>query len=118
MANGGRVRVVLGRSPRTSAAGRNVSQQRRFCALRSRRGSVVSPSSTRRGSPPSITEHKGTDMSQARKATFSFTKLIVEDLEKMASFYHAVYGLNILHRVQAHIGAEPISEIMMGPGEQ
>jgi lactoylglutathione lyase len=57
-------------------------------------------------------------MSQRRKATFSSTKLIVDDLEKAASFYHEVYGLNALERVQAHIGTTRISEIIMGPDEQ
>jgi catechol 2,3-dioxygenase-like lactoylglutathione lyase family enzyme len=36
----------------------------------------------------------------------------------MASFYTEVYGLNALQRVQAQIGAEPIDEIIMGPGQQ
>ena len=40
-------------------------------------------------------------MSETRKATFRFTKLIVDDVEKMAAFYHEVYGLNGLQRVQA-----------------
>jgi predicted enzyme related to lactoylglutathione lyase len=57
-------------------------------------------------------------MPETRKATFGFTKLIVDDVEKMAAFYHEVYGLNALQRVQARIGDEPISEIIMGPGDR
>ena len=57
-------------------------------------------------------------MAEARKATFGFTKLIVADVEKMASYYTRVYGLNALHRVKAAIAGEPISEVIMGPGEQ
>lgn len=57
-------------------------------------------------------------MADARKASFSFTKLMVDDLEKMAAYYQEVYGLNQLHRVQAEIAGEPIDEIMMGPGQQ
>lgn len=56
-------------------------------------------------------------MTETQKASFSFTKLIVNDVEKMAAFYHEVYGLNALQRVQAHIGADAISEIILGPGE-
>lgn len=58
-------------------------------------------------------------MTAARKAMFSFTKLIVNDEEKMARYYHEVYGLNALQRVQGESSAagEPFREIIMGPGE-
>lgn len=58
-------------------------------------------------------------MSEKRKAIFSFTKLIVDDEERMAEYYHQVYGLNKLQRVQeADSGAVgPIREVIMGPGE-
>ena len=47
-------------------------------------------------------------------ATFSFTKLVVRDLEKMAAFYGDVYGLHAVNRQRGHrIGGEPIDEIMM-----
>lgn len=54
-----------------------------------------------------------------RKASFSFTKLIVDDEEAMAEYYHQVYGLNKLHRVEnPQSGADgPIREVIMGPGE-
>lgn len=48
------------------------------------------------------------------KATYSFTKLVVDDLEGMARFYEDVYGLTELQRVQADIGGEPIDEIILG----
>ena len=57
-------------------------------------------------------------MPETRKATFGFTKLIVDDVEKMAAFYHEVYDLNALQRVQARIAKEPISEVIMGPGDR
>ena len=45
--------------------------------------------------------------------SFSFTKLVVHDLEKQAAFYRDVYGLHAVHRFQAEIGSEPIDEIML-----
>ena len=58
-------------------------------------------------------------MSEARKARFSFTKLIVDDEERMAAYYREVYGLNAIQRVQGESSAagEPFREIIMGPGE-
>ena len=48
--------------------------------------------------------------------TFSFTKLIVHDLERMAAFYGEVYGLHAVNRVRGEsIGGEEIDEIMMSP---
>jgi predicted enzyme related to lactoylglutathione lyase len=46
--------------------------------------------------------------------SYSFTKLVVNDLEKMTSFYTKVYGLKQYDRVQSAIGADPIDEIMLG----
>jgi predicted enzyme related to lactoylglutathione lyase len=46
-------------------------------------------------------------------SSFSFTKLVVGDLEKMARFYAAAYGLEQIARVQADIGADRIDEIML-----
>jgi predicted enzyme related to lactoylglutathione lyase len=47
-------------------------------------------------------------------ANFSFTKLVVDDLEKMSAFYQQVYGLKQFDRIQADIGIDPIDEIMLG----
>jgi len=47
-------------------------------------------------------------------AQFSFTKLVVKDLEAMSVFYQRVYGLEEFDRVQATIEGEPIDEIMLG----
>jgi len=47
-------------------------------------------------------------------ATFSFTKLVVNDLEKMSGYYQQVYGLKQFDRIQADIGIDPIDEIMLG----
>ena len=45
---------------------------------------------------------------------YSFTKLIVNDLEKMSSFYAEVYDLKEVERIQSAIGSDPIDEIMLG----
>jgi predicted enzyme related to lactoylglutathione lyase len=48
--------------------------------------------------------------------SFAFTKLVVHDLEKMAAFYGAVYGLHVVNRVRGvSIGDEEIDEIMLSP---
>ena len=47
-------------------------------------------------------------------AHYSFSKLIVHDLEKMAAFYRDVYGLHAVNRVRGqNIGGEEIDEIMV-----
>ena len=46
--------------------------------------------------------------------TYSFTKLVVDDLEKMSAYYQKVYNLKEFDRVQADIGIDPIDEIMLG----
>lgn len=49
-------------------------------------------------------------------SVFSFTKLVVHDVEKMAAFYTAVYGLHAVDRVRGErIGSEAIDEIMLSP---
>ena len=50
---------------------------------------------------------------------FSFTKLVVHDVEKMAAFYTAVYGLHAVNRLRgASIADETIDEIMLSPDPQ
>ena len=46
---------------------------------------------------------------------FSFTKLVVADLEASARFYTAVFGLRQQTRVQAEIAGRPIDEILFEP---
>ncbi len=46
--------------------------------------------------------------------SYSFTKLVVHDLDAMARFYGAVYDLEPIQRVEAEIGGEPIEEIILG----
>ena len=53
-------------------------------------------------------------MTNAPKATYSFTKLVVHDLDAMARYYEDVYGLTPLQRVQAEIDGSPIDEIILG----
>ena len=50
--------------------------------------------------------------------TYSFTKVIVDDLEKMAGFYSQVYGLKEIERIQAAIGSDAVDEIMIGEGDE
>lgn len=52
-----------------------------------------------------------------RKVRFGFAKLIVDDEEKLAAYYGAVYGLEAVERVQGDAGGlgEPFREIMLGP---
>ena len=54
-------------------------------------------------------------MSQPR-SSYAFTKLVVDDLEKMAAFYSQVYGLREIARVQERIAGAAIDEIMLGVG--
>jgi lactoylglutathione lyase len=50
------------------------------------------------------------------EASFGFTKLVVDDLERMAAFYQQVYGLHAVNRVRGErIGDEEIDEIMLSP---
>ena len=50
----------------------------------------------------------------AQKAAYSFTKLVVDDLDAMTAYYREVFGLEEVRRVKAAIGAEGIDEIMLG----
>lgn len=58
-------------------------------------------------------------MKGTRKASMNFTGLIVDDEEAQAEYYHQVYGLNKLQRLQGDQGGEDgaYREIVMGPGE-
>jgi predicted enzyme related to lactoylglutathione lyase len=47
-------------------------------------------------------------------STFSFTKLVVGDLEKMAAFYAQVFELRQLTRVRDAIVADRIEELILG----
>lgn len=48
----------------------------------------------------------------ADKAHFGFTKLVVQDLESMATFYKDVAGLVEMARVQDAVGDRKIDEIL------
>lgn len=51
---------------------------------------------------------------QATRAKFSFTKIIVDDLDKPAAFYKAVFGMRELARIQDALTPErPIEEIIL-----
>ena len=47
---------------------------------------------------------------------FSFTKLVVDDLEGMSAYYQQAYGLKEHGRIQAEIDGDPIDEIFLGSG--
>lgn len=51
-------------------------------------------------------------------AAFSFTKLVVDDLEAMADYYTRVYGLRVIQRVREDIGEEAIDERILGAGDE
>ena len=57
-------------------------------------------------------------MNEPRRSTYSFTKLVVRDLEKMAAFYCEAYGLERVARIQEQIAGDPIDEIMLGAGAE
>ena len=46
---------------------------------------------------------------------FSFTKLVVADLEASAAFYTDVFGLQEQYRVKAAIGGRAVEEILFEP---
>ena len=48
------------------------------------------------------------------KAAYSFTKVIVTDLDGMARYYGDVFGLTELQRVQGEIDGSAIDEIILG----
>jgi lactoylglutathione lyase len=48
------------------------------------------------------------------KAAYSFTKLVVDDLDAMKAYYGEVFGLTEVRRVKAEIAGEGIDEIMLG----
>jgi lactoylglutathione lyase len=52
------------------------------------------------------------------RPVFSFTKLVVRNLEQMAAFYAEVYGLKEVARVQEEIAGEAIDEIMLAAGQE
>jgi predicted enzyme related to lactoylglutathione lyase len=52
------------------------------------------------------------------QSSYAFTKLVVDDLERMAAFYSDVYGLREIARVQEHIAGAAIDEIMLGVGSE
>jgi catechol 2,3-dioxygenase-like lactoylglutathione lyase family enzyme len=46
---------------------------------------------------------------------FSFTKLVVSDLDASAAFYTDVFGLQEQYRVKDDIGGRPMQEILFQP---
>lgn len=47
-------------------------------------------------------------------ASYSFTKLVVRDLEAMCRYYDEVYGLEPMQRVEAEIAGSAIEEVILG----
>ena len=56
-------------------------------------------------------------MTQARLSDYAFTKLVVDDLDRMADFYCKVFDLHPTGRLRIEQGAigEPIEEIFLCP---
>ena len=48
---------------------------------------------------------------------YGFTKIVVDDLDRMAAFYQQVFGYRQLQRVHAAVAGEPIEEIILVQGE-
>ncbi len=46
---------------------------------------------------------------------FSFTKIIVADVDRLYGFYHDVFGLAQINRVRQGEGQAELDEIIMGP---
>ncbi|MCR9095725.1 MAG: VOC family protein [bacterium] len=55
-------------------------------------------------------------MTTTNDTRFGFAKLIVDDEEKLATYYEEVYGLGVVNRVEGEAGGlgEPFREIMLG----
>jgi predicted enzyme related to lactoylglutathione lyase len=53
-------------------------------------------------------------MAKSRLSTFTFTKLVVDDLDKMAAFYGQVYEFELITRMRDAIGPDAIEEIILG----
>lgn len=56
-------------------------------------------------------------MPSPRTTNFSFTKLVVDDLDRMAAFYSQVFELHVTGRLEFEKGAigEPIEEVFLCP---
>jgi len=46
---------------------------------------------------------------------FSFTKIIVTDVDRLAAFYQAAFGMSVAARVRQGEGESELDEIIMGP---
>ena len=62
----------------------------------------------------------GGSLGPERLSDFSFTKLVVDDLDRMADFYCAVFDLHRTGRMKIEHGAigEPIEEIFLCPSPE
>ena len=48
---------------------------------------------------------------------YGFTKIVVDDLDRMAAFYRQAFGYRELQRVRDSVAGEPIEEIILVHGE-
>ena len=48
---------------------------------------------------------------------YGFTKIVVDDLDRMAAFYQQVFGYRQMQRVHSAVAGEPIEEIILVQGE-
>jgi len=53
----------------------------------------------------------------AQRNVFGFTKIIVDDLDRIANFYRDALGFRHLQRVHDAVAGEPMEEIIMSLGE-
>ena len=49
----------------------------------------------------------------AHETFFGFTKIIVDDLDRIADFYKATMGFNEYQRVKDDVAGEPMEEIIL-----
>ncbi|MCG3170578.1 MAG: hypothetical protein CALGDGBN_02145 [Pseudomonadales bacterium] len=54
----------------------------------------------------------------AHETFFGFTKIIVDDLDRIAGFYKATMGFREYQRVKDDVAGEPMEEIILIHGEQ
>lgn len=56
-------------------------------------------------------------MTEARISQFAFTKLVVKDLQAMATFYRSVCGYGEGQFLEAEIAGQPVAEIIFSKPE-
>ncbi len=53
-------------------------------------------------------------MAKPRLSTFTFTKLVVDDLVKMAAFYSQAFELEQITRLKDSVGSDAVDQVILG----